>query len=352
MSIAAFLAAQQPAPQAAPQAAPPAGEKPTFVTGTIQVQAPVTVLDANDNPVNNLTVLDFQLFDDGKLQKIDEDFSSHPVSLVVCVQASAQVEKLIPQFQKLGSLFDQLVIGETGEMAVLAFDHRIQTMSGFTSDPDKIHAAFAKIKAGSYTSKLNDCAMEGANMLRRRPDDHRRVMILLSESRDQGSGMKMRDVLTAQEFANITVYPVDISHLVTSLTSKVEPNRPDPIPPGGEHLPNGMVMTPTLQAQQTQLGNYTPIIKEIFTAVKAIFVDNPLEVYSKYTGGREFPFYSQRGLEQAISQIGQDLHSQYILTFRPTDLSEGGYHTIKVTVDKPGMKIWTREGYWMAAKPQ
>jgi VWFA-related protein len=140
--------------------------------------------------------------------------------------------------------------------------------------------------------------------------------------------------------------------LITSATAKGEPNRPDPIPPGGEHLPGGAVMTPTLQAQQGQNGNWTPVFKEIFTAVKAVFVPNPLEVYSQYTGGREFPFYSQKGLQEAVSKIGEDLHSQYILTFRPNDTAEAGYHTIKVTVNKPQLKVWTREGYWMAGKPQ
>lgn len=350
LSVAAVLGAQQ---QPAPQPAAPGDQpRPDVSVITINVQAPVTVLDADGNPVNDLTVVDFQLFDNGKLQKISEDLTTHPISLVVAVQSSAQVEKLIPQFQKLGSLFDQLVIGDTGEMAVLSFDSRVQTLTGFTSDADKIHTAFTKIKPGSYTAKMNDAAMEATNMLRTRPKDHKRVLILISESRDQGSGMRVRDVLTNQEFNDVVVYPVDISHLITSATSKVEPNRPDPIPPGGEHLPNGQVVTPTYQAQTTQLGNWTPVFKEIFTAVKAIFVDNPLEVYSRYTGGREFPFYSQKGLEQAISKIGEDLHSQYILSFVPSDRQEGGYHSIKVTVDKPNLKVWTREGYWMAARPQ
>lgn len=111
-------------------------------------------------------------------------------------------------------------------------------------------------------------------------------------------------------------------------------------------------MTPTLDNQINNNGDWTPVFKELFIAAKAIFVPNPLEVYSRYTGGREFPFYTQKGLEKAIADIGDELHNQYILTYQPNDQSEAGYHTIKVTVDKPDLKVFTREGYRLAAKPQ
>jgi VWFA-related protein len=324
------------------------------------VQAPVTVLDHQGHIVNGLNALDFQLLDNGKPQNITEDLSSHPISLVVVVQANAGMEHVLPDIRKIGSLFDGLVLGDEGEIAVVAFDHRVQVLTNFTSDPEKIHNAFAGkdkngnylLKAGSWTSAVNDAVMESVNMLRNRPANRKRIIVLISESRDQGSGMHVRDVLTAQEFANVVVYPVDVSHLITSLTATPTPTRPNTIPPGGQFLPNGQVMTPTLDNQINNNGDWTPVFKELFIAAKAIFVPNPLEVYSRYTGGREFPFYTQKGLEQAISNIGDELHNQYILTYTPNDQSEAGYHTIKVTVDRPDLKVFTREGYWLAAKPQ
>jgi len=333
LSIAGLLAAQD------------GGDKP-FVVTTTNVQAPVTVLDRNGDPVTSLNVLDFQLFDNGKVQNITEDFAGHPLSLVVVVQANSAVEKILPQLQRVGSVFD-LLLGENGEIAVLAFDHRIQTMTGFTSDPDKVHDAFKKLKPGSWTSKLNDATMEAVNLLRNRDKERKRVMIIISEDRDNGSGMHVRDVMTAQEFANIAVYSVNMSHLISSLTAPAEANRPDPIPPGGTWLPAGNVMTPTLQMQQGQDGNWVPAFVEIFKAVKSIFVPNPLSVYTRYSGGRQYSFMNQKGLEQAISKISADLHSQYLLTFNPIE-KDGGFHTIKVAVDKPDLKVYTRDGYWQA----
>jgi VWFA-related protein len=316
------------------------------------VQAPVTVLDSDGKLVSGLTALDFQLLDNGKPQKIVMDLGEHPVSVVVVVQANSSMEHVLPQIQKVGSVFDNMVAGETGEVALLAFDHRIQTLTPFTTDPDMIHAAFKKLKAGSTTSALNDAVMEGLNMLRTRPKDHRRVLIVISESRDMGSHIHVRDVLTNAEFNNIVIYPLDVSHLVTSLTAKQLPNRPNPIPPGGITLPAGTVMTPTQDLQLNQNGNYVPVFKEIFTQIKAIFVSNPLEVYSRYTGGREFPFFTQRGLEDAVTDIGKQLHSVYMLTYNPNNQDEAGFHTIKVLVDRAELKVTTRDGYWWAGKPQ
>ena len=181
-------------------------------------------------------------------------------------------------------------------------------------------------------------------MLKNPARTRKRILITIAEDRDQGSGLHVSDVLEAAEFNNVEIYPLDVSHLLTSLTATPTPTRPDTIPPGGQYLPNGQVMTPTLDQQLNNNGDWTPVLKEIALAVKGIFVPNPLDVYSRYTGGREFPFYTQKGLEQAISDIGQELHNEYILTYSPNDKTEAGYHTIKVSVDKPGLKVLRSRG--------
>jgi VWFA-related protein len=340
-------------PPSAPQQSSDDENLPKFVQTVKEVMAPVTVTNRDGKTVNGLTALDFRLLDNGKPQAISVDTLAHPISLVVAVQANASVERIIPQIQKIGSVFDDLVIGENGEMAVLAFDHRIQTMTPFTSDPDKIHDAFKKVKAGSYSSHLNEATMEALNMLRNRPADRRRILVLISESRDAGSHYHVRDVLTEAEFADIVIYPIDISHLLSSLTAKQLPNRQQSvIPPGGINYPNGQVNTPTLDLQQNQNGNFVPLFKEMFIAVKAIFIPNPLEVYSRFTGGREYSFMSQRGLESAVSDIGEELHSQYLLTYSPNNQEDAGFHEIEVQINKPDLKVRTRNGYWLAGKPQ
>ena len=311
------------------------------------VIAPVTVVDKNGKNVTGLTPLDFRLYDNGKLQVITEDQATHPISLAVAIQASADTTMILPQIQRTASLYDSLILGDTGEMAVIGFDHRIQVQTlGFTSDPAKIAEALKKLKPGSSQARLNDAAMEGINLLKNRPNNRKKILLLISESRDVGSELHVRDVMTAAEFANVVVYSVDMSHLLTSLTTKAEPNRPSAIMPATRQLPGGNINTPTYDSQ-VNMGNWVPALKEIFTATKAIFIQNPLEVYTKYSGGREYSFMSQRGLDQAISDIGEELHSQYLLTYNPSN-REGGFHEIVVQIALPEVKVRTRNGYWLA----
>src|SRR5579863_2633650 len=314
------------------------------------VLAPVTVTDRDGNFVSGLMPADFRLLDNGKPQRITEDVASHPISVVVAIQANQEVEKILPQIQRLGSLLQAQVLGDEGEVAVLAFDHRIQTLTDFTSDPDKIAMALKKLKAGSWTSSLNDATLEAIAMLRKRPGGRRLAILLISESRDKGSQIRPREVLTQADFANVAIYSVDISKTIASLTATPPPPRPDLTPPGGKHLPACQVNTPTTDSQMA-MGNWAPLIKDVFDATKDAFVANPLEIFTRYTGGRQYSFIKQGTLDRAVSEIGAELHSQYLLTYLPNNQDEGGFHAITVQVLKPDLMIRTRDGYYIAGKP-
>ncbi|HEV2202325.1 MAG TPA: VWA domain-containing protein [Bryobacteraceae bacterium] len=335
-----------------PQATPTSDQDAPIGNVTVRiVMAPATVTDRLGNIVDGLQPSDFRLFDNGKLQRVTEDMTSHPLSLVVAVQANEQVEKILPQVQKLGALLQAQVLGDEGEAAILAFDSRVQTMTGFTSDPDKIAMALKKIKAGSWTSRLNDATLESINLLKTRPPTRRRVLLLISEAGDKGSQIRPREVLAAAEFANIVIYSIDISHVLSSLTATPPPPSPDTRPPGAVHLPAGNVATPTTDSQMA-LGDWTPLIKDVFNEAKSVFVKNPLEVFTNYSGGRQYSFLNQKTLDRAVSDLGNELHSQYLLTYVPNNQQEAGYHNIVVQVAKPDLRIRARDGYYLAGTPE
>ena len=344
LCAAGLVAAQEPAKDPSDQ--------PLTITTRV-VLAPVTVVDRNNDFVPGLTPYDFRLYDNGKLQTITQDMATHPLSVVVVVQANADVEKVLPYIKRLSSVFESLVIGEEGEMAVIGFDHRIKVLTDFTSDPAKIDGAFQALSVGSYTSALNDATMRAVSMLRSRPSNRRRVVIQIAENRDKGSEIKkIREVLTEAEFNNVIFYPIDISQLITALTSKAQPNRPSTIPPGGEHVPMGGINTGTT-AMQSEMGNWVPALKDIFDAAKGIFVPDPLDVYAKYSGGRQYGFKNEKELQRDVMQIGSELHSQYLLSYNPNNKTEAGFHQIRVVVTKADIKaVRVRDGYWLAAEPK
>lgn len=325
-----------------------------FRTGVKVVVAPAVVTDRQGNYVNGLQQQDFQLTDNDKPQNIKVDVTYVPISLVVAVQANSTADPVLPQVRKIGPLFQGLVTGDQGEVAVVCFDHRIQVLQEFTSDTAKISAGLDRLRAGSTTARMNDAVVEAARMLRTRPESHRRILLLISETQDRRSSGKVRDALTDLQLNNISVYSVNINRVINSFLVKQQPPRPDPMPPGARPLPAGVPPTPENAAQvygnPRNSANFIPLFVDIFKQAKAIFVDNPVEVYTKFSGGKEHSFVTQKDLERAIGAIGDELHSEYLLTYTPTNKDEGGFHDIVVTVNRPGAKVRTRPGYWVAAQ--
>jgi VWFA-related protein len=348
--LSSLLAAQNPA---APPPQDPVKDAPESVIRESFkfVLAPVTVTNRNKDFVPGLTPYDFRLYDNGKLQKITEDIATHALSLVLVIQANADVEKILPSIQRTSSIFESLVLGDDGEMAVIGFDHRVQVLTDFTNDAGAIDGAFKKLRVGSYTAALNDATMKAINMLKSRPASRKRVVIQIAENRDKGSEIKPREVLTEADFANVSMYSVNVSQLIAALTSQAQPNRPNTLPPGAEHLPMGQVNTATTDSQMN-MGNWVPALVDIFDAAKGVFMPDPLDIYTRYSGGHECGFKGDKGLARCVEQIGDELHSQYMLTYLPNNPEEGGYHHIVVEVAKPGLVVRTRDGYWVAAKPK
>jgi hypothetical protein len=83
-----------------------------------------------------------------------------------------------------------------------------------------------------------------------------------------------------------------------------------------------------------------------------VFKKTPAEAFTYFTGGKIYSFAAQKGLEAAVTDIGKELNSQYLLSYSPNDKNEAGFHTIKVEINKPRLDIRTRPGYWWGGGQQ
>jgi len=351
----ASLFAQQ---QQQPQQLPAQQDQPlVFRESVEEVTAPVLVFDHDGNYVNGLQPFQFHLLDNGKEQNIQVDVAYQPISLVICLQVNAHVEGLLPQIRKIGNLIAPMMIGDQGEAAVIGFDSRIRLLQDWTTDSEKITKSVKDIYAGSSSNRIIDAVGEATRMLRRRPPNRRRIILYIGETRDIASETKIREALLALQYANVLFYPVDISRLMSTLSAKPDPGRQSNLPPAMYPLPSNVPATPTTVQQTYGTGGggrieFIPMMVEVFKDVKAIFKDNPIEAFTKGTGGTEYGFVRQRGLEEAIQKIGAELHSQYMVTYRPNNKDEGGFHEIKVLIaNAPEVKkTQTRPGYWLGVK--
>jgi VWFA-related protein len=357
-AICLSLSAQQPPPKPAEDSKPQdlADLQPDTLIdrATVSVvQAPVTVTDRSGALVSGLQPNEFHLFDNGKEQNIRVDVAFQPISLVIVIQCSNRTDAVLTQIKKASNLFGPQVIGEDGEAAVIAFDHRIREMQSFTNDPQKITDAIKKINAGSSSARMIDAVDKAVYMLRSRPATRRRIILLVSENRDQASEGRVRETLLDAQLSNVGVYSVNISRMVTALTAPQEAARPEQQPATvySPMIPHGAA-TPTSVGQMTQVNNrveFVPAFKEIYKDVKGIFIANPTEVFTHETGGSQFSFLKERGLEEAIQRISDDIHSQYILSYNPNNKNEGGYHEIDVRLERRDLKTRTRPGYFLAS---
>ena len=103
----------------------------------------------------------------------------------------------------------------------------------------------------------------------------------------------------------------------------------------------------TSDAQQAN-GNALELVPPMLRSIHDLFKRPPARAFAYFTGGRVYDFATERGLEKAIGDIGQDLNSQYVLSYSLGDetKTEPGFHNIRVTVNRPGLVIRTRPGYW------
>jgi VWFA-related protein len=343
-----------PLPGTPVQQAPPQAQ---FRVQVSLVNTPVTVRNSKGQMIHDLDAKDFRVTDNGVEQKILHfDLGTDPLSLVILVENSSRIAPMLPQIRKTGIVFTQVVMGPNAEAAVVSFNDSIDKLQDFTTNADAIEKTIGSLAEGTSGSKLYDAMSFGVEMLTGRPEvtadnpGHRRVLMILSEASDVGSEAKLGEILRRAQTANVTIYSVGLSTTRAELQEKPKDTRISGTPPGvvvGPTIP-GTVATPDTQAQQQ--GNIDLLALAVWAVqhadqqVKA----RALELAAEATGGEHLATFKDRSIEKAIDEIGGELHSQYVLTYTPSGSNDSGYHEIKVEVDRKGLKVRSRPGYYLA----
>ncbi len=345
MRCALFLLAAAMAAQAQP------GE--TFGVQSRIVLAPVTVTDAKGNTVDGLEAADFRVLDNGRPRRVDVDTLATgvaPIALVMAVQSAGISAPVLEKTRKIAAMIHPLVTGERGCAALVSFSERVDWLAECTSDAGQFTLAFDNLRPGeAKAARMLDAALAAIGHLSKRPRS-RRVLLLISESRDRSSEATLEAVVLAAQHAAVTVYSATYSAFKTAWTTKAQakepkasrsiPPRYDPRnPPRRDREP----MPPPPEQRVDILGGFGELAR--------LGKPNTAQVLATQTGGDTFPFTRQRGLESAIEKLGAELHSQYILSFAPED-PEPGYHRLEIKLVRPGaFSLRSRPGYWVGNLP-
>jgi VWFA-related protein len=317
------------------------------------VNAPVVVTDAKGNLISDLQQKDFHVLDNGVDQTIESfDVGGEPLSAVLVFETSSRIAPLLPAVQKSGIVFTQTVIGPSGDAAVIGYNDRVDQLLPFTADHDQIEKAISTLQAGTDGTRLYQAMAMAVGLLRDRPPSRRRVIIIIGEARDSGSEDKLGEVLREAQLSNIVIYTVGLSTTAAEARSDSTQSGTRPAaPPGvmtGTPFP-GTVQTPTTQQQSSGNIDFTPLAEWAVRNVKAVVKERPLEIATAATGGLYQAVFRESSIENAVDTIGGELNSQYTLSYRPTKSGDPGYHRIKISVDRIGVKVRTRPGYYLEA---
>jgi VWFA-related protein len=302
----------------APQVQPPAPKHRLRVV-TNEVVVPVTVTDPNGEFVLDLLPQDFHLFDDGVPQKIDRwDLGDQPLAVVLVLQTSDRAQSMIPAIHSLGSIFTETVMALDGEAAVITYDSDVDVRQPFTMDHDAVERAIANAQFDDSGMHLYDAMAKAVEMLKDQAPMRRRIMLVVGESRDDGSTANFAAVVRDAEHANISIYAIGPSSMTRDLLQDA----------------------PALWAAPAIF-----LLQQGRNRSKK----HDLEVAAAATGGVHYGAVRSNTLREALDDIGGELHAQYIISYKPNGERAPGFHSIRVAVSRSDVSVRTRPGYYVAA---
>jgi VWFA-related protein len=325
--VAVVCVAQEPFPGRPAQAPqqqqqPDQQASPTIRVNTSVVLVPTLVEKSSGEIVYGLTQKDFTLEDNGVKQNIhvDDDLDAQPVSLVVCIQRGRSAGLEFDKYARLGPLLDLFTAGGRGEAALVVFDSKPVYLEGFTRDTSTITDTLRQLRPGDGGAAILDAVGYSVDLLEHQPPDHRRILLLISESRDHGSKRyNAQDLVERIGTSNTLVLGLTFSPTKAGLMDWGKGNAE-----GGSSI---NVLAPLMMA---------------VAAVKK----NAARELAVMSGGEYAAFTKEKGFEDRMAELASHARNRYILSFRPSDLTPG-LHRIEVKLNGDyNAHVIARASYW------
>ena len=346
----------KPKDQPPPNLANQEKEAARFRVRSTLVTTPVTVFDSSGQLVYDLEEKDVRLLDNGVPQRIERfEAATDPVAAVIVVQTNAAVQPLLDQVRPLGSLFSSLLVGPQGHAAVIFYADRVRLAQDFSSDSDRLESTLKGVKPSGDQARLNDALARGVSLLEKRPRNERRVIIAFSDGFDHGSETGREEVVRRATANEVTIYGLGFNPVEALLMQKPQDRPPNALDANvARPLPGGLPPTPT-NSQNVWDPPALPVVPMVVATgeiIRSALAHSLLEFYAGYTGGVFLKHWSKTALQEQLSKIASEIQSQYELAYVPDTLNQSGFHRIDVRVNRPGMKVRARAGYFSSDKEE
>jgi VWFA-related protein len=323
-----------PSPDAAPISHAPAAPEEDKSVATFKLQVNLvdvffTVKDKNGNLVPHLNKNDCSIFEDKQPQTFKSFVAENnlPLTLGILLDTSGSQQRVLPLEQEAGSRFLERVLKAKDEAFLLSFDVNVDLLQDFTNSPRLLTRAMDKAEintaggngaagipgAGGGTiptigdpkgTLLYDAIYLAANE-KLNQESGRKAMIILTDGDDQGSRTKISEAIAAAQKSNAIIYVILIA----------------------------------------DTGFYGGWGYNGYSAADRM---------SKETGGRLINVGNNgKKLEEAFSQIEDELRTQYVATYTPTNAKlDGSFRHLSLECRGDGLKVQVRKGYFAPAPEQ
>jgi VWFA-related protein len=300
--------------------------------------------------VGGLLPKDFSVLENGQRQKLTF-FTSDPFALSAAVifdtgMADVGLKKVQDTLSALQGAFSQF-----DEVGIYTYSSTVSRVSDFTSVGKELTAILNQVKGysganngppvtsgplgpqGPYINGipidspvnpvstppkvayvLNDAILLAARDLSKRPRDHRKIIFIISDGREQGSTASYKDTLKVLLTQNITVYAVGVEGAAIPIYDRLQ----------RIHMP-----------KTGALVGYSDILPKYVNATG---------------GGTVYGELTPAEIERAYAQALGDARYQYTLGYSPKS-TIGGYRDINVQVQRPDLKVYAKHGYYPLPTP-
>lgn len=311
-----FVACFLPSRARSQQEPSPAQSTTTLKVSTEVVNVLAIVKDKKGKLISDLDKSDFLLKEDGKPQRI-RYFSREtdtPLTMGILVDTSGSEQRMLPLEQEQAKAFINQVLRPKDLAFVLHFDLYVELLQDFTSDRARLERAIdrTRINAGGSgalpgtfpgvsvggTHLYDAVYLAAHDMLKN--EIGRKVVIVLTDGEDQGSKVSLDDALESAQKSDVIIYSIATIDR-------------------GFYRGSGM----------------------------GFGGEGVLEKLSKQTGGRVLRASRRQDLAEAFQQIADELRTQYLLGYTPTNTAhDGSFRRIRVKVRDGRDKVQARRGYY------
>jgi Ca-activated chloride channel family protein len=274
---------------------------PTLKVDVKLVNVYVTVTNAQGGPVAGLKKEDFTVQEDGREQTIavfDRE-SAVPLSIALAIDTSLSTRHDLPLEQASAKRFARAIMRPVDALSVFGFSETVLQSTSYTSELKRIDDGIDHIRLGAATAMFDAIYLASRSLGRRQG---RKVLVLITDGGDTVSKMDYKDAVRAAEEAESIVYSIIVVPIENSAGRET----------GGEHA---------------------------------------LIQISEDTGGKYYYATSMSQLDDAFRQISDELRTQYLLAYYPSQrLSNSQFRRIEVGVsggpEAASYRVRHRAGYY------